>query len=118
MSKRVPKVSIIDMLEAVDAILDYTAGLNYEQYLSDRKTRDAVYRNIGVMGEAANRLPAEFTAKHPEVEWNKIISTRNAIFHGYDEIDDTIVWKIITGILPELKKKLEKILAEINSKRG
>jgi len=44
------------MLEAVDAILDYTTGLNYEQYLSDRKTRDAVYRNIGVMGEAAKRL--------------------------------------------------------------
>jgi uncharacterized protein with HEPN domain len=65
------------------------------------------------MGEAANRMPTEFTDKYSEVEWHKIISTRNIIIHSYDEIDDSIIWNIIQNSLPELQAKLVELLKRI-----
>ncbi|HSY77347.1 MAG TPA: HepT-like ribonuclease domain-containing protein, partial [Bacteroidia bacterium] len=79
-------------------------------FLADSKTREAVYRNIEVMGEAANRMPEEYMIEHSEIEWHKIISTRNIIIHSYDEIDDRIIWNIIQNSLPGLKAKLELLL--------
>jgi uncharacterized protein with HEPN domain len=75
MSKRIPGVIIEDILECIEKIISYTTGLDYDKFLKDSKTREAVYRNIEVMGEAANRMPTEFLDKHPEIEWHKIIST-------------------------------------------
>lgn len=80
------------MVDAIHAILDFTYGLNYEDFMVDRKTRDAVYRNIMVLGEATNRLPINFMQEHSAIEWQKMISARNALVHGYDKIDDRIVW--------------------------
>lgn len=65
------------------------------------------------MGEAANRMPIEFIDKHSEIEWHKIISTRNIIIHSYDEIDDSIIWNIIQNSLPELQSKLQNLLKRL-----
>lgn len=46
-----------DILEAVDKIRNYTAGMDYEAFSQDKKTQDAVVRNLEVIGEAARRLP-------------------------------------------------------------
>lgn len=110
MSKRIPSVIIEDILECIEKIISYTFGIDYDAFLKDSKTREAVYRNFEVMGEAANRMPAEFIDKSPEIEWHKIISTRNIIIHSYDEIDDSIIWNIIQNSLPELQSKLQSLL--------
>jgi uncharacterized protein with HEPN domain len=110
MSKRLPKVILIDMLDAIEHLMEYVQGISFEEYLNDRRLRDAIYHNIIVLGEAANRMGESFLLSHPEIEWHKMISTRNAIIHGYDEIDDKIIWNIIQNILPDLKTKLEKLL--------
>jgi uncharacterized protein with HEPN domain len=109
MSKHYNPIIIIDLLDAADAIPDYTNGLVFEDFLADRKTRDATYRNIEVMGEAVNRLSQDFLVAHPEIPWNKIIASRNALIHGYDQIDDRIVWNIATQILPGLREQLQNI---------
>jgi len=113
MSKRLPKVILIDMIDAIEHLAEYIQGVSFEEYLKNRKLRDAVYHNIIVLGEASNRLEESFLQGHPEIEWHKMISTRNAIIHGYDEIDDKIIWSIIKNILPDLKIKLETLLATL-----
>ncbi len=110
MSKRNEKVLVEDILESLVKILEYTKGMTYDDFLADSKTREAVYRNIEVMSEAAHRLPQYFMNDHREIEWYKIISTRNIIVHHYDEIDDMIIWNVVTKKLPDLKKKLETLL--------
>jgi len=109
MSKRFPKPLIIDMQECVANLIEYTAFLTYDEFLADRKTRDAVLRNIQVLGEAANRLPEDFRKKYPEIEWGKIIRSRHVTTHEYDKIDYTIVWRIVTVHIIGLKTSLEKI---------
>ncbi|HTB31643.1 MAG TPA: DUF86 domain-containing protein [Bacteroidia bacterium] len=113
MSKRIPSVIIEDILESIGKIMSYTVGMDYDSFLKDSKTREAVYRNFEVMGEAANRMPNEFIDKYSEIEWHKIISTRNIIIHSYDEIDDSIIWNIIQNSLPELQSKLEDLLKRL-----
>lgn len=113
MSKRIPSVIIEDILESIGKIMSYTVGMDYDSFLKDSKTREAVYRNFEVMGEAANRMPNEFIDKYSEIEWHKIISTRNIIIHSYDEIDDSIIWNIIQNSLPELQLKLEDLLKRL-----
>ena len=46
MSKREPSLLVCDMIESAESILSFTAGMTYEQFLEDKKTRDAVVRNL------------------------------------------------------------------------
>jgi len=69
------------MIECVDNLLSYTAELSFDEFLKDSKTKDAVLRKIQVLGEAANRLPPDIQMKYPEVEWSKIIRSRNIVVH-------------------------------------
>lgn len=110
MSERQPSILFSDMLDSVTAVLDYTAGMNYKAFLNDRKTRDAVIRNLQVLGEAGNRIPKTIRDGYPEVEWMRIIRSRHILVHDYSGIDYEIVWRIIEVHLPPLKGALENIL--------
>lgn len=110
MSLRLPKIILHDMVEAVGKVLDFTEGMDFNQFMNDVKTRDAVYHNLIVMGEAASRMPEYYVLNHDTIPWHKMVSTRNALVHGYDVIDDGIVWKIVTDILPELFEQLRDLL--------
>ena len=50
--------------------------MNQDKFQSDEKTADAVVRNLEIIGEAADRFPEDFTNRHPEIEWIKIIGLR------------------------------------------
>jgi uncharacterized protein with HEPN domain len=88
-------------------------GLSYEQFISDDKTVDAVVRNLQVIGEAADRLPSDFKAKHPGVDWKRVRGFRNRLVHEYFGIDYSIVWNIIDKNLDELLKNIKVILKEV-----
>jgi uncharacterized protein with HEPN domain len=38
------ELRIADITEAIETVLEYTAGMTFEQFISDRKTIDAVIR--------------------------------------------------------------------------
>lgn len=109
MSKRSAYLLLTDMLDAIRAIKDYTAGLDYESFLANRMARDAVVRNIQVLGEAANRVPQPFKDQQPEIEWSRIIRSRHILVHDYFGLDYTIIWRIITVHLPPLQQAIEQI---------
>ena len=67
MSKRDSILLLEDMLESVQKIKRYTIELDYEAFLSDDKSVDAVVRNFEIIGEAANRLDQEFRNSYPEL---------------------------------------------------
>lgn len=109
MSKREPKLLISDILESAYKILDYTAGLSFEEFTKDNKTVDAVVRNFEIIGEAANRLPEEFKDRFPEIDWHRVRGFRNRIVHDYFGIDYSIVWVIKEIFLPQMIEQLNTI---------
>ena len=109
MSERDTRLLIEDMLESAQKIKRYTDTMDYEAFLIDDKTVDAVVRNFEIIGEAANRLGQDFRDLHPGFEWNRIRGFRNRIVHVYFGIDYRIVWTIIETYLDDLIENLVSI---------
>jgi uncharacterized protein with HEPN domain len=109
MSKRDDFLLLEDMIESSDKILSYTSGYNLAEFLNDPKTIDAVVRNFEIIGEAANRIDAEFKSNHSQVEWNKLRGFRNRLVHEYFGVDYQILWEIIENELPILIELLKSI---------
>lgn len=87
----------------------YTEDMNYNDFVKDSKTIDAVIRNFEIIGEAANRLPESYKDIHPEIDWHRIRGFRNRIVHDYMGIDFGIVWAIRDQYLNELIIAIEKL---------
>ncbi|MDO8672914.1 MAG: DUF86 domain-containing protein [Dehalococcoidia bacterium] len=110
MSKRTNRLLLEDILATVSKIELYVFGIDKAHFLKDGTTVDAVTRHLQIIGEAAGRLPVEFTDGHPEIEWRNIAGLRNRIVHEYFGVDSELVWEIVRTNLPELKKSLEGLL--------
>ena len=98
---------ISDIKEAIARAEEYTAGMSYEDFLEDKKTQDAVVRNIGIMGEAAKKISAEFRRKHKDIDWKAIAGTRDKVVHEYFGVNWSILWDVVKNKLPQLKSQLE-----------
>ena len=110
MSKRDVLLLLDDMLQSAQKIKRYTKGIDYDSFLNDDKTIDAVVRNFEIIGEAANRVDPDFRDSNPEIEWRRIRGFRNRIVHDYFGIDYEIVWSIIETYLDELIDWLETVI--------
>lgn len=100
-----------DIRDAAAFIREVTAARTVDEYGADRLLRQAVERNFEIIGEAVNRLAradSETTEKIDESE--HIIAFRNILIHGYDLIDHTQVWKVITEQIPVLLRQVETLL--------
>ena len=110
MSKRDWRLFVYDMLDSIGKIESYLSDMSYEEFLDDDKTKDAVVRNLEIIGEAANRIPEKVKEKHQEIPWRQIVGLRNRLIHGYFVVDYRIVWNIATKELSRLKFQLKKML--------
>ena len=115
MSKRDTLFLLEDMLQSAQKIKQYTKDFDYEVFLTDDKTIDAVVRNFEIIGEAANRIDPDFRDQNTEIEWKRLRGFRNRIVHDYFGIDYEIVWNIIETYIDELSDNLETIIKEINA---
>jgi len=107
--KREWRFYLDDMIAFAQKIQTYTTGLDQAGFVADGLTYDAALRNLGLIGEAATRIPDEVRAAHPEVAWRLIMATRNRLIHGYLGIDDDTIWTIIQDDIPALLTALQTL---------
>ena len=112
MPRRDFKLSVEDVLQAIEKIQRYTAGMSFENFQGDDKTVDAVVRNITIIGEAARNVPEEITATHLEIPWAEMRDIRNIVVHRYFGVSLPILWETIHNDLPPLTEKLKKLLSD------
>ena len=72
--------------------------------------RRAFVRSLEIIGEAVKNLPEEFRASHPEVEWRPIAQMRDRLIHGYFGVDYQLVWDVVRGKLPELRRTIQRMI--------
>ena len=97
------RVYLDDILESIARIRRYTTGLPRDGFVADDKTIDAVVRNLEIIGEAAERLPADLRTLRPEIEWQKIGGLRDILIHEYFGVDVDILWDVISNKLTSLE---------------
>ncbi|HPR30859.1 MAG TPA: DUF86 domain-containing protein [Prolixibacteraceae bacterium] len=98
------------MFQSTQKIKQYTKDLDFDSFLSDDKTIDAVVRNFEIIGEAANRIDPDFKENNLEIEWTRIRGFRNRIVHDYFGIDYEIVWEIIENYIDNLIECLNTLI--------
>jgi uncharacterized protein with HEPN domain len=87
----------------------FVEGLTKDDFLSDKRTQQAVIMSLVVIGEATTKIMdgyAGFTQVHTEVPWRNMRGMRNRMAHGYFDIDLDIVWETVQDWLPALLKQL------------
>jgi uncharacterized protein with HEPN domain len=99
-----------DIAAAIEAALEYAGDMTFEEFTADRRTRDAVIRNLMTMGESVRWIPGPIRERHPNVPWTTMRGVRNVVVHEYFGVDDRILWNTVVHDLPPLLPKLEAVL--------
>lgn len=102
--------SLFDVLLASDDIRSFTEDLEFSAYLKNNMAQRAVEREFEIIGEALNRIKkADPELLEHVSEYHRIIGFRNILAHGYDVIDEKLVWDAINKHLPVLVKEIKKL---------
>ncbi len=111
MTDRSPKL-LVDALGAIDLARGFVANCSLAGYLEDKMRRSAVERQLEILGEACVRLSRLEPSWIDSVPNLKLaIDLRNRIIHGYDSVDDEIVYWTVIDDLEPLKAVLGKLLS-------
>jgi uncharacterized protein with HEPN domain len=106
------KKLLFDINEAVDSIFEYLGEKrDFNEYTQNKMMRRAVEREFEIIGEAMNgilKLTPDFQVKNA----GRIVALRNRVIHGYDKVDNVIIWGIINRDLAELKSEVDNLLNE------
>jgi uncharacterized protein with HEPN domain len=109
-----PATSLTDVLRAGDAIDRFLRGRSLGEYESDRLLSSAVERQFEIRGEALTRaLQADPSVEARLPEAREVIGFRNQLAHGYDTVDDRLVWTHATQRLPGLLAKVRRLLDKV-----
>ena len=96
------RVFLLHIRDSIAAIREYTKDGN-AAFMADRKTQDAVIRQLEIIGEAVKGLPADFRTQHKDIPWQNIAGMRDMLIHHYFGIDIKTVWGVVEHHLPALE---------------
>lgn len=105
---------LYDALEASKAILYFVHDKDLTDYSEDELLQSAVERKFEIIGESLNRIRQsdEKFLSDSFTDAYKIIGFRNILIHGYDIIDNELVWNAIEKHLPLLIKEVSIIIGK------
>lgn len=107
------RLFVEDMLDSAMVVREWTQLLSADEFFADRKTYDAVLRNLTIMGEAAKQGPDVVRTAYPEVPWRAIAGFRDLAMHSYFGLSRNIVWSIVSETLPSLCDPLRDVLRRL-----
>jgi uncharacterized protein with HEPN domain len=111
MSREVAKY-LYDIQESIDAIQDYIGeGRDFTDFQQNKLIKRAVERELEIIGESINRI----LKLEPDLlitEAQRIVELSNWVVHGYDMVDDIVIWGLILKDIPELKEQVENLLVK------
>jgi uncharacterized protein with HEPN domain len=99
---------LLHAIAAIDAIQSYTVG-GRDAFFADGKTRDAVIRNIEIIGQAVKGISDDTRALDTAVPWRQIAGMRDKLIHEYFGVDLALVWDVVERELPSLRPRLERL---------
>ncbi len=99
-----------DAKESARRILRFASGKTLDEYRDDEMLKAAIERQFTILGEALGRLrqlDAALAARITDLP--RAVALRNLLVHAYAEIDDEVVWGVVSGRMAQLLAELEAL---------
>lgn len=109
------KARLQHVLDAINEVENYLQGVTLEQFLANSEKRFATLKQVEIIGEACNALTDELKVTYSFIPWKPIVAFRNISIHEYFGVNLNLVWEIGTNDLPDLKKQIVEMLADITA---
>ena len=102
-----------DVQDCASFVVGAAAGKDLSDYRGDRLFRQAIERNLEIIGEAIGRIARHDATTASRIsEHRSIVAFRNRLIHGYDLLDDELVWETVEREVPVLLSEVEALLEE------
>ena len=111
--RRETRKRLYDIERAIGRLVEFTEGTTFADYGRDAMRQAAVERQFEIIGEAMTQLAkADATVAERISGYQRIIAFRNLLIHGYDDVDDRLVWNVVETRLPTLAREIATLLME------
>ena len=108
--KREIKKYLFDIKTSIDSINNFLGEKrDFFEYQENKLLRRGIEREIEIIGEAMSRI-LKLNQSIKIKNARQIVDARNWVIHGYDKVDDVVIWGIVSNYLPKLKKEIEELL--------
>jgi uncharacterized protein with HEPN domain len=104
-----PRDYLRHILAEADYLIKHSTGVKTDAFMQDDTLRRAFVRSLEIIGEAAKKIPDDFRAQHPSVEWRAMAGMRDRLIHGYFGVDYQLVWDVVQNRIPELRQQVAAI---------
>ena len=105
-----PRDYLRHILVEADYLQGSFTGMKVEVFMASETLRRAAVRSLEIIGEAAKKVPEEFRAKYPTIEWRAMAGMRDRLIHDYFGVDYELVWDVVHNRIPILRSQIASIL--------
>ncbi len=107
-----PREFLRHILAEADYLIRETEGLGAERFMADETLHRAFVRSLEIIGEATKKVPDEFRARYPAVEWRAMAGMRDRPIHDYFGVDYELVRDVVQNRIPVLRMQIASIIDE------
>lgn len=111
--KRDYRVYLRDILQAFADAQSFVGEMSYEEFIDDRKTTDAVMRELEIVSEITRQLPKSVRKKYPQIPWSDMAGMKKKLTHFYFGVDMEIIWQTVKVRILELEPLIQDALNDL-----